>query len=176
MEEISKLELFELGRFVKTFAYKGELLLKTEVELEEIPETELYFVLIDKILVPFFVDGEKTRFNGKDKLILKLNFVNSEKEAVEFVGRTLWVEKDKILLNNGEPDFELSGFDVFDFNTHIGRVENIVEIPGNPLITLLSQQKKEILIPLNEQFIVEIDTTNKKLFLQLPEGLIEIND
>jgi 16S rRNA processing protein RimM len=176
VKEISELELIQVGKFVKTFGYKGELLLKTEAELDEIPETELFFVVIDKITVPFFVDTEKTRFNGNDKLILKLNFVNSEKEAVEFVGRTVLAEKKDIVVSDDNADFELSGYEVFDFDRSIGIVENIVEIPGNPLISIINSKKKEVLIPFNEQFIVKIDSENRKLFLQLPEGLCDIND
>jgi 16S rRNA processing protein RimM len=173
MKEISDLELTEIGKFVKTFGYKGELLLKTEAD--EIPETELFFVVIDGITIPFFVDPEKTRFSGNDKMILKLNFVDSEKEAEDFIGRVVLVENQNIVLRKDETDFGFTDFEVYDFEQKIGIADSFIDIPGNPILTVINTKRKEILIPLNEEFIINIDSKNKKLFLELPTGLCDIN-
>ena len=55
----------------------------------------------------------------------------------------------------------------------LGEIQAVIEIQNNPLIELLINEK-EVLIPLQEDFIVHIDWKKRELTMQLPEGLIEL--
>ena len=70
----------------------------------------------------------------------------------------------------------LKGFKVFDTATQrkLGEITNVDTSTANLLIYV--QGKKEILIPLAEEFIEEFDTTGRTIRLHLPEGLTGIND
>jgi ribosomal 30S subunit maturation factor RimM len=46
---------------------------------------------------------------------------------------------------------------------------------GQWLITVVSENKKEILIPFHEHFIVRIDKGNNSVIMNIPEGLKDIN-
>ena len=51
-------------------------------------------------------------------------------------------------------------------------MEDIFETPQQ-LLAQVTYQEKEILIPLNEDFIIKIDNKKKSISLQLPDGLID---
>jgi ribosomal 30S subunit maturation factor RimM len=41
---------------------------------------------------------------------------------------------------------------------------------------VISDDGKEILIPIETHFIVDLSTTNKSIIMDLPEGLIDLNE
>ncbi len=68
----------------------------------------------------------------------------------------------------------LTGFQVSEQRRgSLGKIQAVIEIQNNPLIELLINEK-EVLIPLQEDFIVHIDWKKRELTMQLPEGLIEL--
>jgi len=70
--------------------------------------------------------------------------------------------------------FELIGFKVIDdVHGEIGEITNILEMPQQ-LIFEIHKVKKEILIPANENIIYKIDSNKKIVFINTPEGLIDI--
>ncbi|MNT82127.1 16S rRNA-processing protein RimM [compost metagenome] len=55
----------------------------------------------------------------------------------------------------------------------LGEILEVNEYPQQFVATVLYQET-EILFPLNEDFIVEIDDEEKILTLDLPEGLLDV--
>jgi 16S rRNA processing protein RimM len=55
----------------------------------------------------------------------------------------------------------------------LGRIEGIEEMPGNDVFVVL-KNGKEILLPVLEDFIEEIDDEAKIIRYKAPDGLIEL--
>jgi len=53
-------------------------------------------------------------------------------------------------------------------------LKDIVDIHQNPLFCI-SCAEKELFIPANQEFILEIDTTKKNMWVELPEGLTDLS-
>jgi len=90
----------------------------------------------------------------------------------------IYVKPEEIIISYNEENeqelFELKGFTVFDTkHGNIGIIENIIDIQQNPLMEILFHGK-EILIPLQDDFIISIDKKKKELHVKTPEGLIEL--
>jgi len=65
------------------------------------------------------------------------------------------------------------GYKVFDsVHGEIGVVDHIEESPNNPLLVIHSG-KKEILLPLNGDFLESIDEEKREVHIDAPEGLID---
>ena len=65
------------------------------------------------------------------------------------------------------------------FNKNTGLIGVLHEIQENKfqqLMKIKTSQNKEILIPFVEEFILEINSKNKIIELDLPAGLLEMND
>jgi 16S rRNA processing protein RimM len=69
---------------------------------------------------------------------------------------------------------EVIGFEVEDKRLGVvGKIESINDTTAQPLFEVLNGEI-EILIPMIDHFLVKIDRENKKVIMDLPEGLIEM--
>ncbi len=171
---IAASEVVPIGQILKTHGIEGELsflLHGGEFDFEDIP---FLIFEMDGILVPFFL--EEWRFKTEDSGFLKLEDVNDEKKARKFSGLTIYLHKKFFNLPETEI-FEKNyfvGFQVFDKNEKlIGTITTVDESTENTLF-VLNDGGKEILIPVSEEYILNIDENEKIIRMDLPEGLLEL--
>ena len=71
---------------------------------------------------------------------------------------------------------ELVGCTLFDKQK--GEIGEITEINNQTAQTIMfvEYQNEEIIIPFVDDFIVEINTDEKKVIFDLPEGIIDLNE
>jgi 16S rRNA processing protein RimM len=68
----------------------------------------------------------------------------------------------------------LVGFEVIDSELGIiGKMTGLLDIPTNPIIQV-SWNKKEVLIPLNENIVTGIDQKQKQILVTTPPGLLDL--
>ncbi len=169
-----KEKYFCLGKVLKTHSYKGELVfLLDSDEPEYYKDLKMIFINMDQSLVPWFIEEIEIK---DDLAIVKLEDVEEQDHAREFVNRELYlpVNKLKPLKEKMFYFHEVIGFKVVDKNHgEIGFVEEILQRPEQELIRIM-KGKKEILVPLSDSMIDDVDRGNKILYLDTPSGLIEL--
>jgi len=170
-----KEDCFELGYISKAHGYKGELIFLIKEGIKaELTKMESVFIEINGQMIPFFIDS--CRETGNSAWIVKLHDIETEEKARQLVNHTLYLllslmpKKNKKKL---EP-VGLSGYKVIDdAKGDIGLVSKVLEMPQQ-LILEIKLGSREILIPANEEIIYKIDHKNKIIYLDAPEGLIDI--
>lgn len=173
-EIIDKSNLHCVGYFSKLHGYKGELTGTLDTDnVRDYESLKHIFVEQKGQLTPFFIELLEYKTNSTVKV--KLEGIDTEEKARALVKCSIFINKDDL----SETDENrvalraIKGFKVFDDEKgEIGVVERIEEISNNPLI-VITTGKKEILLPLNEDFIQKIDQKKKELHIQAPEGLID---
>lgn len=176
MLQIDKKNCTPVGFVQKPHGIKGEVIVIFDNEFgETIESAEYFFAEIDGGLVPFFISEEGLRFRNNESAIIKFDLVNSQVKAKELLGCKLFVFNDDIIETEvTEIDSELIGMMVIDNKSgEIGTISRIDDFSGNVVITVV-HPRAEILIPLSDNIILNIDKENKKLFLDCPVGLIDI--
>ncbi|MBN1252669.1 MAG: 16S rRNA processing protein RimM [Bacteroidales bacterium] len=172
----------DIGSIIKTHGYEGGVVLNIEsnfnIELIEdcINKKGLVFIDIDGIPVPFFIT-EKVKVLNNKSILLYLENIEDEIKAKKIVNYRIMLEEScNELSNENEFSFEqLIKYSVFDVNLGlIGKIIDFMDIPSNPLF-VVKKENEEILIPINKNFIIEIDDKLKELKIELPEGLVDIN-
>jgi 16S rRNA processing protein RimM len=105
--------------------------------------------------------------------IIKFENVNDEEYAKRLIDAEVFVERGKKEM--AESNWEdLTGYEVIDKTQgSLGVIIAIEEYPQQ-LIATLMMKEKEVLIPLNEDFLERVDDEEKKIFLNLPDGLINL--
>ena len=69
---------------------------------------------------------------------------------------------------------EVTGFSAIDqFHTNIGTIKSVNDSGPQPLF-VIDADGTEILIPVHDNFIKNLDRKEKKIHLNLPEGLLDI--
>ena len=164
----------EIGVVARLYSYKGEVYIRLFVENpEEFLELESLFLNINEQLVPFFI--EHIQKGSKGMLRLKLEDIESESDAKKLLKKEIFLPESKFPAPFEEKK-SIIGYKVFDRNSgELGLVEDILDISNNRLISII-QGDKEILVPYQEAFIEAIEEESKVLRLNLPEGLIDLNE
>ncbi|MCH5225400.1 MAG: 16S rRNA processing protein RimM [Muribaculaceae bacterium] len=171
-------ELKEIGKFQKTHALKGELNMLSEVDPEYFLEGNPLIVDMDGIFAPFYATSIRQR--GSQSYLIKLDGIDNENEASRFVNQEIFMlrrDVDEWLEDPDEEEEALIGFRVVDFESgeEIGTVEGIEDSTVNVLFIVEGDEGEEIYLPATEDFIESIDEESGKIYMRLPEGLIDLN-
>jgi 16S rRNA processing protein RimM len=175
METIPKADCEKVGFFRKTHGVYGELVLEFEPKFEfSIEQAERFFVELDGLLVPFFVVEDGFRFKTENSAILKFDDVENEKYAKRMVGNSVYLFKSEIVFATDEFfDSELVDYLLIDEKLgEIGIIDQVDNYSGNIVITV-QFKGKELLVPFNEDLLIELDKQNKIIKLRFPEGLLD---
>jgi 16S rRNA processing protein RimM len=170
-----KEECFYLGKIAKKFSFKGEVLIYLDTdEPEQYEELESVFVEFNKNLVPFFI--ENSSIHKGDFLRVKFEDIDSEQDADELIGSHIYLPLSMLPKLEGNKFYfhEVIGFDVIDKRLgNIGKIVSINDSTSQPLFEILFNEK-EILIPMIDHFIIEVNRKDKKIILNTPEGLVDL--
>ena len=170
-----KEDCFYLGKVAKKFSFKGEVLVYLDTDEPELyEEMESVFVEFNKNLVPFFIDSSSLHKN--DFLRVQFEDVDSEEEADKLLGCAVYLPLSHLPNLEGDKFYfhEVIGFEIEDQRLGvIGVIQSVNDSTAQPLFEVLNGSV-ELLIPMIDLFLVEIDRPNKKVKMNLPEGLVEM--
>lgn len=113
---------------------------------------------------------------GKQGLVARLKTLTDVDQAATYVGYSVWIPEEFLQSKEGEAIFlkEIEGFTVIDESLgEIGPIEGFSSNGPQDLIEV-SYNGQTRFVPLVKAFIVSVDKKNKKLFMRIPDGLLEI--
>ena len=170
-----KEDCFYLGKIAKKFSFKGEVLLYLDTDEPELYENmESVFVEFNKNLVPFFIQNSSLHKN--DFLRVQFEDVDSEEEADSIINCDVYLPLSMLPKLSGNKFYfhEVIGFEIEDKRLGVfGKIVSNNDTTAQPLFEVLNGEV-EMLIPMIDHFLVEIDRKNKKVIMDLPEGLVEM--
>jgi len=173
---IKREEVYKIGILNKPHGIHGELSFTFTDDIFDRAEAEYLICLLDGILVPFFL--EEYRFRSDTTALVKLEGVDTAERARMFTNTEVYFPirhatkaGPKVL----SWDFFV-GFRIEEI--HHGKLGEVVYVDTATINTLFAvdYQGEEILIPAQEDFIVDIDSKHKVITMSLPEGLLALED
>ena len=168
-------DCFYLGKIVKKYSFKGEVLAKLDTDEPEIfKNLESVFIALGNNLVPFFV--EQSKLHKSDLLRIKFEEVDTEEDAEALLKSELYLPLSILPKLSGNKFYyhEVIGFTVTDINHgNVGIIQSINDSGAQALFEI-TKGYNEILIPINDDFIVKVDRENKNIVVNTPEGLIDL--
>jgi len=171
-----KEDAFCLGKIAKKFSFKGEVLIYLDTdEPDHYQNLESIFIESDEDLVPFFI--EKSSLHKNNFLRIKLEDISSEEQANKIIGKEVYLPLLMLpkLPENKFYFHEIIGFVAQDIlHGNIGTITAINDTKTQALFIITNNQKKEIIIPIIDQFIEKVDKPLKTIILKTPPGLIDL--
>lgn len=172
---MKKEDCFYLGKIVSKYSFKGELLIKLDTDQPELyDDLDTVFIDVRNTLIPFFI--ESSQLHKSDLLRVRFEDVTNEGDADALIKNDVYLPLKFLPKLEGNKFYfhEVIGFTVQDIN--YGKVGTIVSINDSTAQALfeIEQNGKEILIPMNDEFIEKVDRTTKTIFVKTPEGLIDL--
>jgi 16S rRNA processing protein RimM len=171
---MKKEECFYLGIVARKHSFKGELVIALDTDEPELYENmDAVFIEINNTLLPFFI--EESLLQKGNKLRVSLEEVNNEEEANQLLKRPVYLPLTMLPKLEGNKFYyhEVIGFKVIDkVLGEVGTIKSINDTTAQVLFILENKNKKEILIPLIDNFLVKVDRDKKEVNVNTPEGLI----
>lgn len=168
-------DCFYLGKIAKKFSFKGEVLAYLDTDEPELYENlESVFVESNGHLIPFFIVDAYLHKN--DFLRIKFEDIDSEEEADRILGSELYLPLEMLPKLEGDQFYfhEVIGFQVEDLNRGSIGILTAINDSASQALFIIDNNGIEILVPMIDDFIHQVDRTNKKLILNTPEGLIDL--
>jgi len=172
---MQKEDCFYLGKIVKKYSFKGELLVKLDTDDPSIyTKMESVFIDKNKSLIPFFI--ERSSLHKSTLLRLKFEDIDSEEDADKLLKSELYLPLEFLPQLTGNKFYyhEIVGFEAEDLSFGLVGIVKGVNDTTNQAILEIERNGSEILIPLIDDFIKSVDRELKKIILEVPEGLIDI--
>lgn len=161
----------EIGYISKTHGLKGHVILRLN-ELVNIDENiKSIFLDLNGSQVPYFI--EECRPNNAG-YIIKLETIDVVDMSKKLIGKKAFALSD-FILEEDESLKEFIGYAIIDSKLgNIGNIADVDEKTDNAIIKVIHPSGVEIILPFNDDFIIEIDDDLKTIEFNAPEGLIEM--
>ena len=169
-----KEDCYFVGKITRRHGLQGNVVLKLDTDLpENYQQMESIFIEINGLLVPFFIEKQSWR-NADSKL---LYFKNSTEAMVDQT-----IGKDVFLPLNTLPKLEGNAFyyhEVVDFSIenkegeNFGLIRSINDQTAQHYF-ILDRDGKQVVVPIIKDWILEVKREDKKIIMELPDGLLEV--
>ncbi len=176
-----KSKLTKLGEIVAFKGTKGDVVLRFDNPSYDINSEEPVLVEMDGYLVPFFIQDDSVFYAKNGDISLRFDTMKSNEDAAQVLKKPVYVSNDDLIVDEADDDedsvdFRYANYDVFDQNdTLLGKIVDVDDIPGNPLIIIHNSFGEEILVPLNAAEVLAENDTIKTIKITIPDGLLDIN-
>jgi len=166
-------DYYQLGHIVKTHGLAGDVVVHLDVSFpSSYSKLDLLFIKKDGQLIPHFI--KKIQIS-QDKARISLDEIFTKDAADLIVGKEVYLPLKYLpKLKAGEYYYhDLIDFEVISNDMVLGRVAKIYDLGTQHLFSVLIDGI-EAMIPFNEHIIKEVDLENRKIVVELPDGLIDI--
>lgn len=173
---IKREEIDKIGVFNKPHGIHGELSFTFTDDSFDREGAEYLICMLDGIPVPFFM--EEYRFRSDTTALVKLEGIDTAERARMFTNVEVYFPvKHK---EEARPD-ELSWESFIGFHMEEighGKLGEVTDVDTSTINTLfvVDYKGKELLIPAQEKFITGIDRKHTIITMDLPEGLLSLDD
>ena len=164
-------EVYKIGKLGKAHGVKGEISFLFDDDVFDRTEADYLVLDLDNILVPFFI--EEYRFKTDDNALMKFEGIDTQERARELTGCDVYFPRE--LAESDEEHLSwaaIRGFELIDANTgkSAGRIASV----DDATINILFELEDGKLIPASEELITNVDTKKQQIFINLPEGILEL--
>ena len=169
--------LIKVGYTQKPHGLNGEL----KFFIEEVYEDDFFaadvvFIEIKQKPVPHFMETVR----GGNQIIVKLEDIKTREAAQMLSSKTVLMKATDLsesALSEPETEFlydKCVGFEIIDQEKEaIGIIKEMLEMPQQE-IAVIDYAGREVLIPLHPLLVKKLDVGAKKIFVELPDGLLDL--
>ena len=161
-----------IGQIVGVHGIKGNCKIRSYAESLSVFQSDSVVIVAtsDGRQRPYEINWVKPHAKAA---LVSLKGVDTRNQAEALIGCELFIEKNRL----PDPEegsyywFDLIGLDVFENDQkYLGRLESIIQTGSND-VYVVKKDNTEVLIPALESVVQKIDLKNRRMQVDLPEGL-----
>lgn len=168
-------DVYPIGQLGKPHGVKGEISFWFTDDVFDRVNADWLLVEIDGILVPFFM--EEYRFRTDELALVKFEDVDTEVRARELTGCNVYFPRAFADADDDHLTWaQIIGYQIIDAKSGVmvGTVSEVDDSTANTLFHVSTPEEGELLIPVDEELITDIDRTIRHITMNLPEGLLDL--
>ena len=174
---IKREDYIETGQILRTYGISGALAISINLNYNpfENYQIDYIFIDIDGSFVPFHI--QELQAGSGERWIIQLEDISDPKKAALLCKRTYYVHKDFFPSSWQVQSSikQIEGFKIVDiYKGELGIVQSLGGTADNPLV-VFKYDEMEVLLPVNEQFIKNIDFKHKIIKTIIPDDLLYLN-
>lgn len=167
---LNRNSLLSIGSVLRPHGLDGSVLIKVDKNID-VEIFDFIFIDIENMPVPFKVVKGSAKYKSSETLYIKLEPISDVDETKELVGCPILVDQ-----NDLEEELELTEEILPNFTIKgVGKILKVDDYSGS-FVATVDTESGEIMIPLADEMIIDIDHQNKLIELEIPEGLLDINE
>ena len=166
------MDLLEVGKIVNTHGLRGEVKVVPWTDYPEDFE-DIEYVIVKRKTGEEQLDIESVRYQ-KGNVLLKFKQIKDINEAEKYKTSTLYAPREMFDLPEGVYFIaDLIGLDVVNIETgeKIGVIADVFNTGSNDIYDVKREGKKNLLIPVIDDVVKEIDIESGKVTVYMMEGL-----
>ena len=166
--------MIRIGKIVATHGLQGSLVLTHVVGSSDwLKKDDVIFLELNKgSFIPFFVQTAKAA--NDEEYIITVEDVTVVEAAKKLIGKQAYVKEDILSATAADTPLLWIGFNLVDKEKgSLGPIEDVMQA-GPQWLAKLTYEGKEVLIPLIEQMILDVNIRNKYIRMDLPDGLLDL--
>ncbi len=168
-------DFFLIGKTLKSHGTAGQLRLIIEDKFKGYMQKGTYIFLdLDGSKVPFQISSVQDGAH----FVISLKDVDDKQESDTLGGKEFWVETESVSSRHRMSPRNIKGkwddFTILDSKSGKSFVILRTEEFPQQLMAVVNHNDRELLIPLHENLIIEIDKSEQIIHMMIPEGLLEL--
>jgi 16S rRNA processing protein RimM len=158
----------KIGYISRSHGVQGEVLIIPDIYAPTLFDV-LDLVRIETArgdLVPARVESVRVQEkNNRLSFFVKFEHVVDRTQAEELKNFSVYADCDVIesLMDSDERPLDLTTFSVFSDGTSIGSVDAMLENPAHPILQVTTNDHEQLLIPVVDEYIADIDEEAKQI-------------
>jgi 16S rRNA processing protein RimM len=168
-------QYFKIGKLAASFGLKGEVVLQHSLgKKSSLKGLDAIFIEDKKdSFLPYFI--ESTSVKNDTEIFIKLDGVDNKEVARKLTPKEVWITEENFKkFTAASAPIAMLGFNLItDEDEDLGPILEVIEQPHQILCAVLIDGK-EALIPIHEESLDKIDQKNRKVYVTLPDGLLDI--
>lgn len=159
-----------IGKIVNTHGIKGEVRIISHFKYKSSVFAKGNFLYVGSGKAKLEIKGYR-----KHKIFDMVSFVGIDdiNDILKYKGEPVYIDRNEIKID-GILNEDLINMDVFNNDSFVGRVTDILN-NGVYDILVIEKEKSKNFVPNIEEFIKSIDLNNKRIEINMIEGLINEN-
>ena len=177
---ITREELILIGHYNKPHGVNGEISATLDIDSEALQGLSCLVSDMNGIFVPFYVDA--CRPKNHETVLLMIDGMDTEQEVTRLVNHEIYAlkrdfrEESELAEADGYPLDYFIGFMLLDTDgTGVGEIIDVDEQTENAIF-IVDRGGDELMVPASDDLIVEFDLDKKTMVMDLPQGLLDLNE
>lgn len=171
---IRESEVYKIGRIGKTHGVSGEVSIQIDDDVFDRVDADYLVLSMDGIMVPFFM--EEYRFKSDEVVLVKFEDIDTQERARELTGVEVFFPRELAEADEDAPFTyaSLKGYTLIDAGS--GKEVGVIDYIDEQTINIMFELSDGTLIPASEELITDIDREKQTISLNIPEGLLDLDN